>query len=368
MRHLLGLALSLALLLPARAEVIRKDGFETLDETFWTKGITKGGSIEIVDGGVSGKCLRIAGERGSTVYLTAKLDPARFAGLTLKVSAQVKIEGSEQGEQVYSTPKLHFGMKVKGSNQVVNAAERWTGTFDWTLKSLTIEVDPDAETLVLDVGNQGGSGTMWVDDLVLEDTLGQGRPVQLLPVCNVGRSDGIADDGVGSFIDRGMLDLYGLPVDQLETDDGTFYVPQAGVNGGQTVIALRGLQRPKLPAATEAVALGQRVGKLLLLHAASWADTAKQEPVYTLEVTYADGQVEQVAMLAGRDVGNYDAPAALPNWKLAWTGEVPGGQKVGVGYTVWTNPRVTSAIKSLRFVSAGKGVPLILAVTYTTAR
>ncbi len=369
MRNLLSLAVLTALLLPrAGAEVIRKDDFETLDETFWTKSVGGTGSIDIVDGGRHGKCLKITGAMGATVYLSANLEAAKYAGLTLKVSAQVKLEGAAQGQQVYATPKLHFGMKSKGNNQTVNAADRWTGTFDWTPKTLTIDVAADAESLVLDLGNQGGSGIMWVDDLVLEDTLGQGRPVQLLPVCNVGRSDGVADDGAGSFIDRGMLDLYGLPEDALETEAGTLYIPRAGVNKAQTVIALQGRQRPKLPAATEPVVVGQRVGRLLILHAASWADTAKQEPVYTIEVTYGDGLVEQVTMLAGRDVGNYDAPVALPNWTPAWTGQVPGGQQVGVGYTVWTNPRPQSALQSLRFVSAGNGVPLILAMTYTTAR
>jgi len=368
MRNLITLALLTMLALPAAAEVIRKDGFETLDETFWSKNITKGGSIDIVDGGVTGKCLKITGEMGSTVYLTAQLDPAKYAGFTLKVSAMVKLENSEQGQQVYSTPKLHFGMKRKGNEPFVNAAERWTGTFDWTLKTLTIDVTEDAETLVLDLGNQGGSGIMWLDDLVLEDTIGQGRPVPLQPVCNTGRSDGVADDGVGSFIDRGMLDLYGLPEEALDTHAGTFYIPRAGTNGALTMVALQGKQRPKLPAATKPIELGQRAGKLLILHAASWADLAKQESLYTIEVTYGDGQVEQVTMVAGKDVGNYDQPAELPNWKLAWTGAVPGGHQVGVGYTVWTNPRPQAAIKSLRLVSAGNGVPLILAMTYTTAR
>ena len=367
-RNLLALSLLAAMLAPAGAEVIWKDSFDQLDETFWTQNAAGKTKISIVDGGVTGKCLRIDGELGSTAYLTAALDPKRFHGLTLKVTAKVKIEGAEVGPQSYSTPKLHFGMKEEGSNQAINQAERWVGSFDWTEKSLTIDVTDQANYLILDVGNQGGSGVMWVDDLVLEDTIGQGRPVQLLPVCNTGRSDGVADDGEGSFIDRGLLDLYGLPEEMLETPDGTFYIPKPSANKGQTIIALQGQQRPKLPAETEPLPVGKKVAKLLILHAASWAETAKQEPVYSLELTYADGQVEQVPMLAGKDLGNYDAPAELPNWKLAWTGEVPSGQKVGVGYTIWTNPRPAVNIKSLRFVSAGNGVPLILAMTYTTAR
>lgn len=351
----------------ARAAVILEEDFETIQPDRWITTVRGDGSIDVVDGGVHGKCLRIV-SNGGYAYLSMKLDAERFRGATLVMSGMVKLVDCRQGEQVYATPKFHFGWRVEGSNETFNAADRWIGSFDWTLKVLRLDVPENCTSLVMDIGNQNGYGTFYVDDLKLEDTYGTGRPVSLLSVCNTGRSDGIAGDGRGSFIDTGPLDLHFLPEQRLEAEQITFYPPPLGANGGKVMVALRGRERPDLPVETAPVAVDKRLARLAILCAAAWADVLAREPCFELRVTFDDGAVISQPLLAGVDVGNFDAPAAYENWIPVWTGPCAAGKTVGVGAAWWTNPHPDRLVRTVQFVSAGHGVPLILALTYLPAR
>lgn len=368
MRHgrlLLLLALAVQLV---PAKVVFEDGFEKLDANPWKQNISgEGGKLEIVDDGVHGKCLKITAS-GGTTYLTMELDPARFRGSTLIMSGMVKLENATMGAQTYSTPKLHFAQRTEGSKNTENQAERWVGSFDWTLKTCKIDVADDCNFLILDIGNQGGGGVMYIDDFKLEDTFGQGRPVGLAAVCNTGRGDGVANDGRGSFLDTGPLDLFNVPEGNLETDEVTFYLPKLGDNGGMVMIALQGKEREKLPPQTQPVEVGKKVGQLTFLHASAWADPTKQQPCYTAVIEYADGQTERREMKAGVDLANYDDAKAYANCRVAWTGKCAAGKTVGLTMASWDNPRPDVLVQSLQFESAGHGVPLILAVTYTPVR
>jgi hypothetical protein len=89
-----------------------------------------------------------------------------------------------------------------------------------------------------------------------------------------------------------------------------------------------------------------------------------QEPCLTYHIEYADGEKATIEMKAGVDVANFDDPHEFADTKLVWQGKNGAGKQVGVGMATWTNPRPEVAIKSLRIVSAGKGVPIVLAVSY----
>lgn len=356
--------LALLLTLPAAGEVIFEDGFETLDTDRWTvdiRGEGDGASIDIVDGGVRGKCLRIT-SRGQYVYLTCRLDVERLRGSTLVMTGMVRLEGCEQGPQAFSTPKFHFAYRTNGAGTTVNAAERWTGTFDWTEKRLQVDVPDNATFLVMDIGNQNGTGVFYVDEFRLEDTFGSGRPINLLPACNTGRSDGVAGDGTGSFIDTGPRDLFALPEGNLDAGEVTFSLPPPGTNGGQVMIALAGRERPMLPRQSEPVPVGRRLSRLAMLHAAAFATAG--EPLYTVRLHYGDGTTAEVAFRAGADAPNYDAPDDVPADRLAWRGRCAAGVEVGVGWSLADNPSPGKVVQRLVFESAGAGVPLILAASY----
>ena len=359
---LVGVLLCLLAVGSAAAEMIFEDDFESLHER-WRKNINGAGSIEIAPGGVEGNCLKIHSD-GGLAYFTTNLDPEKHAGTTLEVRGMVKLDDVKMGPQTYSTAKFHFGQVPRGQKEMQHAAARWVGTTDWTERVLRVDIEDEAGQIVLDLGIQNGTGTMYVDNLVVRDTFGTGRPISLRPVANRGRSDGVAGDGKGSFLDTGMNDLFALPAGNLEAPGVTFYLPNHGDNGGQTCVILEGKERPDYPAETEPVPVSKRVGSLHFLHAAAWANAADKEPTLTYEIAYADGEKATLEVRAGVEVGNFDDPRGSENWKLVWEGENGAGRRVGVGMTQWQNPRPDVAVKSLQIKSAGNGVPIVLAISY----
>lgn len=347
---------------PAAGGIIFEDDFEDLDPR-WTKNINGAATIEIVPGGVEGNCLKVTAD-GGLGYLTTELDPQVYAGTAIEVRGMVKLENVEVGPQTYSTAKFHIGVDVGEKGAYQNRAERWLGTSDWAEKVLKADIDENAVRIVLDLGIQNGKGTVYFDNLVVQDTFGKGRPISLFPIANLGRSDGVAGDAKGSFLDTGMDDLFGLPAGNLETDEVTLYIPEPGDNAGQTCVILRGKERPDFPEQTEPLPVGRKAKSLYFLQAAAWADAAAKEPCLSYEIEYADGETTIVEMRAGVDVGNYDDPGPAPNWTIAWEGENGAGKHVGVGVARWDNSRPDVAIKSLRIRSAGNGVPIVLAISY----
>ena len=343
------------------AGVIFEDSFETLDAR-WTRNVTGNGTVEIAPGGVEGNCLKVSAS-GGTAYLTTQLDPQEYAGATIEVVGMVKLEDVQVGSEVYFTAKFHIGA-VLPDKSVTNFADRWVGTADWAEKKLTADIPESAERIILDIGIQNATGTAYYDNLAVRDTFGTGRPISLLPISNLGRSDGIAGDGHGSFIDLGMNDLFNLPEGALEAPDVTFAIPPDGVNMGKTCVILKGEQRPDLPAETEPLPVNVRAGTLHFLQTAAWANVDAQEPCLTYEIEYADGQKVSVEMKAGVEVANFDDPREFASCKLVWQGKNGAGKQVGVGLATWTNPRPEVALKSLRILSAGEGVPIVLAVSY----
>jgi len=359
----LGFAAVMAgMVVPALAGVIFSDDFETLGPR-WKKNIRGQGSIEIVPGGVKGKCLRVTSQ-GAMVYLTTELDAAQYAGTTIEIVGMVKLDNVKQGRQVYSTAKFHLAQWVRGETGPRHAAARWTGTFDWTEKKLSVPIDEKATKIVIDLGLQNATGTAYFDNLVVRDAYGIGRPVSLAMVANTSRSDGVAGDGRGGFLDTGMDDLFELPGGNLETDEVTFYVPERGDNGGRTCAILKGRQRPNFPTAVGPMPVGKKVASLYFLLAAAWVQPGGTEPCLTCRVIYQDGQEAEIVMMAGRDVGDYHDPQDLPNWKVVWQARNGAGKRVGVGMAKWTNPRPQVPVRELRLESAGRAVPIVLAITY----
>jgi hypothetical protein len=348
------------------AAVYFEDHFEALDAR-WTKNASRQGTVEIAPGGVSGNCLKISAT-GGTNYLTTHLDPKTYAGKSLRIRAQVKLQDVKQGSQVYSTAKIQVAQKVPDEAGAINAAARWVGTTDWVERALTVQIRPDATDIVLNLGMQDASGTVLFDDLVVEDdpTAAPAAPrrISLQTVANTSRSDGAAEDGRGGFIDAGMHDLFALPAGALVAGHVAFHIPALGDNGAATCVVLRGKRRPNLPAEAGPIVVGRRVNALYFLQAAAWADVGHQEPCLRYTVTYEDGQTVEVPMRAGVDVGNFDEPAEYANYTLAWKGSDAFGQPVAVGYARWSNPRPEVAVRSLTIRSEGNGVPIVLAISY----
>ena len=340
----------------------------------WTKRIKGKGSIELVDGGFEGKCVRIVATEPGVHYYTIKLDPKRVRGKRLTIRGKVRVENVAQGPQSYSTAKFHVGGRV--GRTAYNRATWFVGTKDWFDAVLIADVPEDITNPVFDVAIQGTTGTAYFDSLTIDDGMKAHMPLDLKLVANTSYSDGVADDGAGGFIDTGALDMRNLPTGDVILGEVEFRLMIPGANSGATCVALKGAKRPHLPAAPKpvkkpgqgvpvpaVVPVKHKAAGLVFLQAAGWIDASRKAPCLIYTVRYADGETLDVPIIEGIDIGAFDAPKDLPNWKVVWT-DTRWGKAVGLGATRWTNPRPTIKIESVSLRSPGTGaVPIVAAIT-----
>jgi len=357
----------------AYADVLVSESFE--EQGAWQG---RGGgkhSIELVAGGEEGKCLKlVSGDLQSTAYYTLRLDPKLVRGKTITARGKVKVENVVQGEKVYCTAKFHFGGRVEGT--AYNRAEWFTGTKDWFDAKLVAEMPKDITDPVFDLAIQNASGAVYFDSLVICDDLEPMMALDMKEMFNTNLSDGVAGDGRGGFIDTGNLNLRDLPRGKVALGDWQFRVLIPGANVGATCLALRGAERPSLPlvpgvapkkgkkaAKLPVIPVGQKGRSLLFLQAAAFLDPSRTGPCLEYTVRYQGGDSLSIPIHEGRDIGAFDAPADLPNWRVVWKQE-RFGKTVGVGVTRWQNPKPDIVIESIQARSPGTGaVPIVLAVT-----
>jgi len=353
-------------------DVLLTEDFEA--QGAWRRRVDGTCTIELVPGGHDGKCVKIHCPQKGTAYYTIDLGPELIRGRRLKVRAMVRTQDVAQGEQVYSTAKFHVGGRSAG--KAFNRAKWFTGTHNWREETFLAPIPDDIEKPVFDLAIQGTTGTVWFDSLVIDDGLQACIALDLKAVANTSLSDGVADDGAGGFLDTGSKNLRDVPRGDVTLGGADFRILPSGQNHGATCVVLRGAERPTLPDTpvpakspgnakpTPAIVPVKFKGKgLLFLQAAGWVDAKRSEPCLVYEVTYADGQTVDVPVMEGRDIGAFDAPADLPNWRVVWTMERPGGT-VGIGVMRWSNPRPDVTMESVALRTPGAGaVPVVLGIS-----
>ena len=283
-------------------------------------------------------------------------------GKKLQIRAKVKLDNVVVGAKPWCRAKIHVGTWV--GKKLQHRPKLFDGSRDWHEQILIAPIPEDAERVVLDLGIQMGTGTAYYDELVVDDGLKPHMALDLSALANTSYSDGVADDGRGGFIDTGAVDLRHLPTGEVRLGEVEFYVMPPGENYGATCVALRGLKRPKLPARPKGlVPAGRKGHRLLFLHAAAWVDETRETPCAIYTVRFADGQTVEIPIREGVDIGAFDAPKDLPNWKVVWRSK-RAGRTVGLGVTEWRNPRPEAPVESIVLETPGKGaVPIIVAIT-----
>lgn len=350
-----------------------------LEETFesagaWRKRVDEKCSIELVADGHAGRCVKIRCPEKGTAYYSVDLDPERIRGCRLKIRAMVRTEDVQQGEQVYAAAKFHVGGRSGG--KPFNRAKWFVGTRDWHEETFVAPIPDDIEKPVFDLAIQSTSGTVWFDSLVIDDGLKACMVLDLAAVANTSLSDGVADDGAGGFLDTGRDNLRNVLRGDVVLGGYDFHILGPGQNHGATGVALRGIERPGFPQTPPSVkkpgnptlspavvAVGRKGTGLLFLQAAGWVRPERTEPCLVYTVAYADGKLIEIPIMEGRDVGAFDSPQDLANWKVAWT-ETRWGKTVGLGVTTWSNPRPDIPIETISLHSPGTGaVPVVVAIS-----
>jgi beta-galactosidase len=95
--------------------------------------------------------------------------------------------------------------------------------------------------------------------------------------------------------------------------------------------------------------------------------------VFKYRVHYADGEPAIVPVVWRAGVGHWvsEAPAALPEAAMAWTGPLSGDDQAVVYSMQWNNPRPDETIESIDIVSSPDGpkwgAPAVFAITTAKA-
>lgn len=364
MRHTCAIAVILLAALVhagrAHAKVLLTDDFEDAGE--WTKTINGTGRVELTPDGASGKALKVTCEDGATAFYTTSLPLEHVRGKRLAVRAKVRLENVTQGPRRADTAKIR--VTYRDARMPQHQERRFLGTMDWRDQVLVAPIPAAAEKVTLALGIQNASGTVWFDDLVVDDGVKEHEPVSLRTVANTGFRDDVAGDGRG-FIDAGPeRDLRHVPLGDVRLGTVDFHIMGPRENGGRTCVVLRGVERPNLPARIERpIPVGKKASRLFFLHAAAWTKAGRKEPCLVYTIAYEDGKTIDVPMREGADIGTFENPRDLKNWKVAWTGK-DGDRTVGLGVTTWRNERPDVPIQSIRVAAPGTGgVPIVVAMS-----
>ena len=194
------------------------------------------------------------------------------------------------------------------------------------------------------------------------------RPVQMDALLDRGLTDEIPDDGKGGWTDQGRendlrrfpcresgIRQFGAVLFRIRLPDACFMLASLYRKGGK--------ERVVLPVNSKADAL-------YLLHACAW--TSKQHH-YSVFVDYSDGSSYEIRMIGERNLRDWRASApdepfhnasdTFTDLALVIAPERAGERPASLYKTLWMNPSPEKIIRSLRFESRKKGVPLIFAVT-----
>lgn len=128
--------------------------------------------------------------------------------------------------------------------------------------------------------------------------------VDLRRFCNMDFADDAANDGKGGWTDEGDLnDLRDFKPGRRNFFGVPFDVIEPGKNNGKAVITLAGKQDSPLPRAVRSIPVNRPASILYFLHAASWAQAAKDIARY--ELRYSDGASETAGVTTGGNCANW---------------------------------------------------------------
>ena len=182
----------------------------------------------------------------------------------------------------------------------------------------------------------------------------RGVPVDLSPIVNRTFHDPAPNDGKGGWTDQGPSnDMRNLPTGIRKVGALNFPVLASGcavVGGKNRKGASEALEIP--------VASSGSHSWLALLHAGAWLPAPGQE-MAGITVRYRDGSVQRIPLVAGRDIGNWWNPAALPNGGVVWKGS---NASAAIGLYCSFFRLKETPVASLKFEIAGDS-PLWLVVS-----
>ena len=301
-----------------------------------------------------------------------RLNTRRSAGNRLILPAKtyagqlVRISGEFCGEKIlkggeYDGGKVIFSWLLDGKRRYLGISVP-TGSFGWKPFSREIYIPGGASDIVLNIGFQNSAGVFKVRNFQLKVL---GMPLDLASKANMELTDRIANDGKGGWSDQGP-ENDGRSFQRYFLQKSFAGIPFRLIPRGRSVLTMKSVHFPQGP---ESVRLdlpgGAPAKNLYLLHTLCWG-TAPQTPVGSIEIRYADGKVQTVPLLCGRDVADWWNPNVLSNARPVCYGFTGSGGTVALYLSRF--PLEHSDPVSVTFRSANGGAVWIIAGATLSAR
>ena len=198
-------------------------------------------------------------------------------------------------------------------------------------------------------------------------------PVDLRAFANRGFRDEVDGDGEGGWTDQGANDFRAMPLGNHRLAGVDFAILDPEQNKGVSCIVLAGTNRPSFPTAAKGIPLQGQFSRLFFLHTAAWGDS---RDVGRYRIHYADGEVAEIPLVGGHNIGDWWRQAPLPAAMVGIQAANAEGQRIRAFVAAWDNPHPEAPLATLDFLSplhnednaidflpGQSGVPVLVAVT-----
>ncbi len=184
--------------------------------------------------------------------------------------------------------------------------------------------------------------------------------VDLRKAVNQGFADEVAGDGKGGWTDFGRdADMRNMPVGSGNLSGMVpFEVIDPAKNDGKSCVVLAGPKRETFPKESPSIPVGGKFEKLFFLQTSMYVKAEKGESILDYEITYDDGQKIVVPMRNKVEISDWWMAQDYENSAVVHR----DGDKC-VFAAEWVNPQPTKKIASLKAVSKGNAIPVILGIT-----
>jgi len=205
--------------------------------------------------------------------------------------------------------------------------------------------------------------------------------VDLKAVATMGFADEVAGDKRGGWSDQGPLnDAHSLPFGKQFFAGVPFEIINPVENKGKACVVLKGDKGTGsefLPLKAEKIMVGRKARKLFFLVTSAWTppyymrkpDESLAKLDINMNITAATGGVSGhyvVDLVAGRNFDNWWCPVTVPEAVIGWrglAGKTDDLKEVGAYVVEWVNPEPEVEIGWIEFSSAGRCLPILIAVT-----
>ncbi len=184
--------------------------------------------------------------------------------------------------------------------------------------------------------------------------------IDLRPYVNRGFADETEGDKSGGWTDYGSgSDMRSMPVGRGALGGCVqFEVVDPAANGDKSCVVLAGPTREHFPAESAEIAVGAKLEKLYFLHTLMWVKAKEGETLLEYVVTYDNGEKVVVPMRNKVDIADWWMAKDYPNGQVVYR----DGNKC-VFTSEWVNPTPNRAITSIKAVSKGNAIPIVIAVS-----